>query len=136
MMLRRPQHVVAEAVHVLRDIAHGRKNLPQALVGIATIVGRRAGYSDIVELDLADIEDVEVSDHRAFPRAIYSRADVRSGSCCGWLACDALIQGGVDGNILRPADLASTAHCRAIRNAGSTCRCRSAPGTAGCAAAR
>src|SRR5262245_46534100 len=67
MMFRRPQHVVAEAVHVLRDIAHGRKDLPQALVGVTPIVGRRAGYSDIVELDLADIEDVEVSDHRAFP---------------------------------------------------------------------
>src|SRR5262245_58110161 len=88
MMFRRPQHVVAEAVHVLRDIAHGRKDLPQALVGITPIVGGRAGYSDIVELDLADIEDVEVPDHRAFPpSAITVEQTFVLGSCRrGWLA--------------------------------------------------
>src|SRR5262245_22069526 len=138
VMLRRPQHVVAEAVHMLRDIARGRKSLPQALVGITPIVGRRAGYSDIVELDLTDIEDVQVPNHRAFPRsALTVEQTFVLGSCrCGWLVCEALIQGDADGNIRHPADLASTACCRAIRNGGSTYPCRSAPGTAACAAAR
>ena len=68
MVLGRPQHVVAELVHELRDVARGRERLPQPLVGIAPVVGRRAGKPDIVELDLADIEDVEVLDHRAVPR--------------------------------------------------------------------
>ncbi len=36
-------------------------------VGIAPLVGRRAGSADGVELDLADIEDVEALDHFAIP---------------------------------------------------------------------
>jgi hypothetical protein len=73
VMLRRPQHVVAEALHELRHVARGRKDLPQALGGIAAVVGRRAGTADIVELDLADIEHMEVSDHRAISPASNDR---------------------------------------------------------------
>ena len=52
---------------MLRNVACGREGLAQALVGIAALVGRRAVETDIVELDLADIENVEVSDHASFP---------------------------------------------------------------------
>ena len=62
-MLGGPQHVIAEPIHVLRDVARGRRSLPQPLVGIAALIGRRAGEADIVELDLADIEHVELFDH-------------------------------------------------------------------------
>ena len=31
--------------------------------GVAAVVGRRAVEADVVELDLADIEDVELLDH-------------------------------------------------------------------------
>ncbi len=72
VVLGRPQDVEAEPVHGLRDVARGRKGLPQPLVGIAPVVGRGAVEADIVELDLADIEDVEVSDHLVVPtRSIY-----------------------------------------------------------------
>src|SRR5262249_10227297 len=63
VVLGGPQHVVAEAVHGLRDVAGGEESLAQPLVGIAPVVGRRTVEPDIVELDLADIEDVEVLDH-------------------------------------------------------------------------
>src|SRR5262249_17417188 len=69
MVFGRPQHVVAETVHELRDVARGGEGLPQAFGGIAPVVGRRAGKADIVELDLADIEHVEVSNHRAISPA-------------------------------------------------------------------
>jgi hypothetical protein len=65
MVLGRPQHVVAEAVHGLRHVARGEEGLAQPVVGIAALVRRRAGEPDILELDLADIEDVEVPDHFA-----------------------------------------------------------------------
>ncbi len=61
VVLGRPQHVVAELVHELRHVARGAERLAQPLVGIAPLVGRRAVETDIVELDLADIEDVEAS---------------------------------------------------------------------------
>src|SRR5262249_7724345 len=65
MMLRGPQHVEAELVHGLRDIARRKECLAQPLVRIAPIVRRRAVDADIVELDLTDIEHVELVDHRA-----------------------------------------------------------------------
>ena len=67
VVLGRPQHVVAEPVHVLRDVARGGECLAQAFIGIAPVVGRRAGKADIVELDLADIEDVEFLIMLLFP---------------------------------------------------------------------
>src|SRR5262245_19572414 len=67
MVLGRPKHVVAEAIHELRHVARGGEGLPQAFRGIAPVVGGRAGAADIVEFDLADIEHMEVSDHRAIP---------------------------------------------------------------------
>ena len=73
VMLRRPQHVVAEAVHVLRNVACGREGLPQALVGITPLIGRGTGETDVFELDLADIENVEVSDHASVPPASTAR---------------------------------------------------------------
>src|SRR5262249_50276599 len=69
MVLGRPQHVVAEAIHELRHVARGGEGLPQAFRGIAPVVGGRAGAADIVELDLADIEHMEVFDHRAISPA-------------------------------------------------------------------
>jgi hypothetical protein len=42
VMLSRPQHVVAEPIHGLRDIARRRKRLSQARIGIAPVVRRRA----------------------------------------------------------------------------------------------
>jgi hypothetical protein len=65
MVLGGPQHVEAELVHGLRDVARGEEGLAQALVRIAPLVRRRAVAPDIVELDLADIEHVKFLDHRA-----------------------------------------------------------------------
>src|SRR5262249_25086052 len=65
VVLGRPQHVVAETIHELRHVAGGGKGLPQAFRRIAPVVGRLAGKTDVVELDLADIEHVEVFEHRA-----------------------------------------------------------------------
>src|SRR5262245_66079897 len=69
MVLGRPQHVVAETIHELRHAARSGEGLPQAFRGIAPVVGGRAGKADIVELDLADIEHMEVSDHRTMSPA-------------------------------------------------------------------
>ena len=63
VVLGGPQRVVAEVVHELGDVARGQEDLGEALVGIAAVVGGRAVEADIVELDLADIEDVEAFDH-------------------------------------------------------------------------
>jgi hypothetical protein len=46
----------------------------QAFRGIAPVVGRRAGKTDVVELDLADIEHLEVFEHRAISPASKGRA--------------------------------------------------------------
>src|SRR5215475_9682921 len=77
MVLGRPQHVVAEAIHELCHVARGGEGLPQAFRGIAPVVGGRAGAADIVELDLADIEHMEVSDHRAISPA--SKVGTKAG---------------------------------------------------------
>src|SRR5580704_631355 len=66
-MLRGPQHVEAELVHELGDVARREESFRQPLVGIAPLVGRRAIEAHIVELDLADIEDMEFLDHVVFP---------------------------------------------------------------------
>ena len=70
MVLGRPQHVEAEVVHELRDVAGGPEGLPQPLVRIAPVVGRRAVEPDVVELDLADIQHVELLDHSVVVRRI------------------------------------------------------------------
>jgi hypothetical protein len=51
VMLGRPEHIVAEVVHRLRDVLHGHEHLAQPFVGIAPVVGRRAVQADVVELD-------------------------------------------------------------------------------------
>ena len=63
VMLGGPQHVEAELVHELGDVARGEEGLAQPLVRIAPVVGGRAVEPDMVELDLADIENVEFPDH-------------------------------------------------------------------------
>ena len=45
-----------------------KKASRQPVVGIEPLVGRRAVQAHIVELDLADIEDMEFLDHVFFPR--------------------------------------------------------------------
>jgi hypothetical protein len=67
MMLGGPQHVETELIHELRDIARGVESFTQALVRIAPFIRRRAVETDILELDLADIQNVKFSDH-AGPR--------------------------------------------------------------------
>ena len=63
VVLGGPQRVVAELVHHLGDVARGEEHLAEAVVGIAAVVRRRAVEADVVEVDLADIEDVEAFDH-------------------------------------------------------------------------
>ena len=63
VVLGRPQRVVAEIIHEPRHFARRFKDLAQALVGIAALVGGRSLETDIVELDLADIDNVESLDH-------------------------------------------------------------------------
>src|SRR5439155_20566594 len=67
VMLGRPQHVIAEAVHQLCDVAGRGEDLPQPFGGVTSFISGRAGPTDVVELDLSDIEHVEVSDHRSNP---------------------------------------------------------------------
>ena len=67
VMLGRPQHVIAESVHQLCDVAGRGEDLPQPFGGVASFISGRAGPADVVELDLSDIEHVEVSDHRSNP---------------------------------------------------------------------
>ena len=73
MMLRRPQHVETELIHEPGDVPRGEKGLPQPLIGITPIIGRRAGEPDIVEFDLSDIKDVKLLDHVFLPRRIPKR---------------------------------------------------------------
>ena len=61
-----PQRVVAAFVHHLGDVAGGEEHLAEALVRVAPLVGRRAAEADVVEVDLADVEDVEAFDHGRF----------------------------------------------------------------------
>ena len=73
MMLGRPQHVEAEFVHELSDVARGEERLGQLSVGIAPLVGGRAVDPDIVELDLTDVEDVKLLDHGLSPGLVPQR---------------------------------------------------------------
>jgi len=45
----------------------------QLPVGIAPLIGRRAVEPDIVELDLADVEDVKLLDHGLSPGLVPER---------------------------------------------------------------
>src|SRR5206468_1982691 len=64
VVLGRPERVVAEVVHELRDVARGEERLAQLLVAVPPGVGRGALEPDVLELDLTDIQDVEPFDHR------------------------------------------------------------------------
>ena len=57
----------------LRDVARGEERLAQPLVGIAPVIGGRAVEPDVVELDLADVEDVELLDHGLSPGLVPER---------------------------------------------------------------
>src|SRR2546430_8894566 len=57
VVLRRPQRVVPELVHQLGDVPRGEEHLAQPLVAVAPGVRRRALRSDVLQLDLADVED-------------------------------------------------------------------------------
>ena len=70
VVLGGPQRVVAALVHHLGNVARGEEDFAEALVRVAAVVGRGAVETDVVEVDLADIEDVEAFDHRAFPRLL------------------------------------------------------------------
>ena len=63
VMLGGPQRLVAEVVHDLGDLTRGEEDLGEARVGVAAIVGRGAVEADVVEIDLADVENVEAFDH-------------------------------------------------------------------------
>src|SRR2546428_5430 len=65
VVLRRPQRVVPELVHQLGDVPRGEEHLAQPLVAVAPGVRRRALRSDVLQLDLADVERVKSFDHRA-----------------------------------------------------------------------
>jgi hypothetical protein len=65
MMLGGPQRVEAERVHLLGDVARRGEGLAQPLAGIAPVVRRGTVEPDLVELDLADIEHMEMLDHDA-----------------------------------------------------------------------
>ena len=67
VVLGGPQRVVAGFVHHAGDAARGPEHLGEAIVGIAAVVGGRALETDIVEVDLPDIQDVEAFDHLGIP---------------------------------------------------------------------
>jgi hypothetical protein len=63
VVFRHPQRMVPELIHGLRHIAHGCKDFAQALAGIATVIGWGPIETDIVEIDLSDIKNMEAFDH-------------------------------------------------------------------------
>jgi hypothetical protein len=66
VVLGGPQRMVAEVVHYLGDVPGSEEHLRQALVRVPALVGRGAVEADVVEVDLADIEDVKAFDHGGF----------------------------------------------------------------------
>jgi hypothetical protein len=65
VVLGRPQAVVAELVHELGDLLRGLERLDEALVRIGALLGRGAVEADVLQLDLAHVEDREFLDHLA-----------------------------------------------------------------------
>src|SRR5262249_2575586 len=77
MVLGSPQHVEAEFIHELRDLARGVESFAQARVGIAPFICWRPLQADIFKFYLTDIQNVEFSDH-AGPRRGPDRMTVAS----------------------------------------------------------
>src|SRR5215467_13030097 len=75
MVLGGPQHVETELIHELCDVARRVESFAQAFVRIAPLIRRRAFQTDILELDLADIQNVKFSYH-AGPRGSGDRMTV------------------------------------------------------------
>ena len=67
VVLGHPQGVVAELVHRARDALGHRHALDQALVGVRALVRRGAVEADVVECDVADVQDREFLD---YPRRV------------------------------------------------------------------
>src|SRR5215470_19220349 len=65
MMLGCPQRVVAERVHLLRDVLGRPEHLGESIVRITTRVGGGARQADVLELDLTVVQGVKSLDHRA-----------------------------------------------------------------------
>src|SRR4051794_25499955 len=65
-MLGGPQRMITGLVHHSRDAARGPEYLREAVIGVAPVIGGGSLKSDIVQVDLADIQDVEAFDHAAF----------------------------------------------------------------------
>src|SRR5215472_12447877 len=75
MMLGGPQHVKAEFIHELCDVARGIESFSQALVRIAPVIRRRALQTNVFEFDLTNVQDVKFADH-AGPRRSGDRVTV------------------------------------------------------------
>ena len=69
VVLRAPERVEPEPVHVLRHVQRHLVRLDDLLVGEMPLVRRRAAQSDIVQFREADVEDGELRDHQHLPRA-------------------------------------------------------------------
>ena len=69
VMLGEPERVVSERVGGLRQRRRGLERLDQARVGVAAVVGRNTGEAALFQLDVADVERREPSDHGRQPRA-------------------------------------------------------------------
>jgi hypothetical protein len=65
VVLGRPQGFVAERIHGLRDVARCEESLAQLFVRVPTLVGRGATQTDVLEIDLTDIERGKLRDHLA-----------------------------------------------------------------------
>ena len=63
VVLGRPEAVEAEPVEELGELLDRRVGLDQPLVRIAALVGRRPVAADVLELDVAHVEDGELRDH-------------------------------------------------------------------------
>src|SRR5690242_5387395 len=75
MVLGSPQHVKAELIHQLGNLARSVESVAQALVRIAPLVRRCPFQADVFELDLTDIQNMEFFDHAA-PRRSADRMTV------------------------------------------------------------
>src|SRR2546421_4822224 len=65
VVLGRPQRVVPEGIHLLGDVLRRPEHLDEAIVAVAALVGGHARQTDVLELDLTDVQGVKSLDHRA-----------------------------------------------------------------------
>ena len=63
VMLRQPEGIEALLIHLLGDPGSHVEALYQTFVGVTALVGGRPINADVLQLDVADVENGEMLDH-------------------------------------------------------------------------